>query len=134
MNDIDLDELKNLIEREEESKKPSAQPKERENKDVLKFIRDTQLAPGNNKIPTFVIYYVFTRWNLKHWRRRWRKEEFFRTFKKHFEQKRSGNQRYYMINDAIEVTKELYEKAEKYDKTYKRKKDKKRKIEVSSSE
>jgi hypothetical protein len=133
MSNIDLDELNKLIEQEEELKKPTVQPKERENKDVLKFIRDHQLTPGENKVPTYVIYYVFTRWTLKKWKRRWKKEEFFRTFKKHFEQKRHGNQRFYMVNDAIELTDELYEKAKKYDKTYKRKKDKKSKIKTSSS-
>ena len=54
--------------------------------------------------------------------RLWGKEEFFRTFKKHFQLKRSGNQRYYMINDSLDLSDEFYEKAKKYDKAWQKRK------------
>ena len=93
---------------EEEQTKGNAVPSStastdgRENKDVLKFIRKLNIQPGPNKVPTYMIYYQFAQWHQTQWRNLWGKEEFFRTFKKHFEQKRSGNQRFYMINDALD--------------------------------
>ncbi len=109
---------------------------ERENKDVLKFIRKLGIEPGTNKVPTYMIYYQFAQWHQTQWRNLWGKEEFFRTFKKHFEQKRSGNQRFYMINDALDLSDEMYEKAKRYDKKYQNrsKKVKKSKSKVSCPE
>lgn len=135
---IDEKELYELLEREETKAKPKKPFKHKENSQVLRFIRHHQLAPGDNKVPTYLIYYHYIKWfprvrtnEAKHWG----KEEFFRTFKKHFEQRRNGNQRFYMINDGLDLSDETYEKAKKYDtKWQKRKvhKDKKRKNKVSS--
>jgi hypothetical protein len=117
MIDNDLDELEKLIEEEEQEKKVSEAPrKDRENKDVLRFIRKFQIAPGPNKVPTYLIYHQYKDWQHTTWKKPWGKEEFFRTFKKHFEQKRSGNQRFYMINDGLDLSERAYEKAKKYQK------------------
>lgn len=123
----DIEELQKLLEEEENKKEKSIpQAKEYENKDVLKFIRNTGLSPGDNKVPTYMIYYHFIKWCNPRWGTLWGKEEFFRTFKKHFQLKRSGHQRYYMINDALDLSNEIYEKAKKYDQKWqKRKKQKK---------
>lgn len=120
---VDLKELEKLLE-EEESKQEveNLPPKERVNKDVLRFIRNTGVAPGDNKVPTYVIYYHFIKWCKPKWVRLWGKEEFFRTFKKHFEAKRHGNQRFYMINDALDLSSEFYEKAKKYDYKWQKRK------------
>jgi hypothetical protein len=127
---------------EEEQTKENAVPTSettssgRENKDVLKFIRKLDIQPGTNKVPTYIIYYQFAQWHQTQWRNLWGKEEFFRTFKKHFEQKRSGNQRFYMINDALDLSDEMYEKAKKYDQKYQKRNKKVKKIKgkVSCSE
>lgn len=119
MSDIDLKYLERILEREQ--KAPLPKSKRGENKDVIKFIRKTGLAPGENKVPTYLIYYTFIKWCKKYWINQWKKEEFFRTFKQHFQLKRSGNQRFYLINDAIDLSEEAYEKAKKYDQKYKNK-------------
>lgn len=134
------EQKKKLFELLEEEQKANTVPTstqasgERENKDVLKFIRKFDLKPGSNKVPTYMIYYQFAQWHQKQWRNLWGKEEFFRTFKKHFEQKRSGNQRFYMINDALDLSEEMYEKAKKYEQKWQKrgKKVKKIKGKVSS--
>ena len=123
-NDIvELEELLNLLEEEEApSKKPSKNARVDEegkhvwkpNKDVERFIKKLNIQPGENKVPTYVIYYTFTTWANENWTRKWRPTEFFRTFKKHFEQKRTGRQRYYMLNDALDLSPEFEKKANKY--------------------
>lgn len=125
----ELKELQKIIEKElNKSKTPEVKPtasglKKRENKDVLAFIRKFNLAPGDNKTPNYVIYYHFALWaNKTNWRKVWGKEEFFRTFKKHFQQKRSGNQRFYLINDGLDLSEETYIKAKKYDKKHQKRK------------
>ncbi len=131
---IDLKELEKIIEIEQEALKKKAQneqsdnpsaPIKRQNREVLSFIRKTGLSPGDNKVPNYVLYYHFMKWsNARRWNRLWGKEEFFRTFKQHFEQKRSGNQRFYLINDALDLSDEIYEKAKKYDQKYQKRKQK----------
>lgn len=129
----ELKELQKLIEQEvlKENKQDVVSvnppvPKKRENKDVLAFIRKHELAPGINKVPNYVIYHQFALWaNSTNWRKVWGKEEFFRTFKKHFEQKRSGNQRFYLVNDGLDLSDEMYERAKKYDQKHQKRKQKK---------
>ena len=126
----DIEELMKLLE-EEEEKKDNLPPRnikeQRVNKDVIRFIRKTGLAPGENKVPTYLVYYHFIKWGKRYWIA-WKKEEFFRTFKQFFQQKRSGHQRYYLINNALDLSEEAYEKAQKYDQKWqKRKNSKKRK-------
>lgn len=121
MSDFKLtdEEIFNALESAQKTK-PVAKPKEKkDNKDVIRFIRKTGLAPGENKVPTYVIYYQFVKWCNPTWTRVWKREEFFRTFKRHFELKRTGRQRYYMINDALNLTDEIYEKAKKYNQKWK---------------
>lgn len=128
------EQKKKLFELLEEEQNANAVPTslptsgERENKDVLKFIRKFDLQPGSNKVPTYMIYYHFAQWHRGQWRSLWGKEEFFRTFKKHFEQKRSGNQRFYMINDALDLSEEMYEKAKKYEQKWQKRGKKVKKV------
>ena len=119
---VDINELTKLLEEEETLKKDlPSQPDKRENKEVLKFIKDLDVRKGPIKVPTFVIYYNYYLWSKPQWRKTWKKEEFFRTFKKHFELKRTGNQRYYLINDTLDLSIETYEEAKKYAQKKKRK-------------
>ena len=140
MNDTaDIVELLKLIEEEnkalEEKHNPTPTPEEKAskpkfkiNKQVEWYINNTGLEPGDIKMPTYVIYYNYVKWARKRWLiPPYRKEEFFRTFKQHFKQKRNGNQRFYMVNDALNLDKEYYEKAKKYDKKIQNKRRKKAK-------
>ena len=64
----DIEELHKLLEEEEANLDPTPVPaKKRENKDVLRFIRKVGLAPGDNKVPTYVIYYHFIKWCKPVW-------------------------------------------------------------------
>ena len=113
---VDLKELEELLKEEET---PSRNTRKcPENRTVLRFIEDTKVRPGEHRVPTYVIYYIFCKWIRKTQRRPVGKEGFFRTFKTKFDLKRSGKQRYYMVNDAWELTEELYEKAETHRKSY----------------
>jgi hypothetical protein len=135
MSDYNEKELFDLLEKEQKKKTApvSTSKNGRENKDVLRFIRKKELERGEIKVPTYVIYYHYAIWRQSQWGKPYGKEEFFRTFKQRFEQKRSGNQRFYMINDALDLSNELYEKAKKYDQKWQnRSKNKKAKSKVSS--
>jgi hypothetical protein len=132
-NEPTLEELTTILEKESEKSTPIKAYKSGENKDVLKFIRKTGLQAGDNKVPTYVIYYHFILWCRHFWIHLWKKQEFFRTFSKHFQIRRSGHQRYYMINDSLDLSKEFYEKAKKYDNKYKKRVKQKRKKQVSST-
>ena len=112
---VDYDELVKLIE-EEQKPRPKAKKKDRSSRGrwVNKFIKEHNIETGPLKVPTYVIYYHFAKWADGGWAKRYSKIEFFRNFNKHFEQKRSGHQRYYMINDSLELSEEIYEKAKKH--------------------
>ena len=94
--------------------------KDKENKDVLNFIKKNGILPGDTRVPTYAIYYHYSIWTRTNWARLWGKEEFFRTFRKHFTQVRTGRQRYYLLNDALDLSDELIKKAKKYDERKKR--------------
>lgn len=121
---INEKELYDLLQEEEEKKTPTHNTF-KENKDVIKFIRKSGITSGSNKVPTYVIYYHFIKWTKKTWTKQWGKTEFFRTFRKYFELKRSGHQRYYLVNDALDLSDELYEKAKKYDTKWQKNRKKK---------
>ncbi|NJN50297.1 MAG: hypothetical protein HC798_03975 [Polaribacter sp.] len=113
------DELLRLLE-EEESKSSSPSLKSKENSSVMFFIKKFNVTPGDFKVPTYVIYFHYRTWRMSIGKKSSGKEEFFRTFKKHFKQKRSGNQRFYMINNSLDISPELKVKAKHYDQTYKK--------------
>jgi hypothetical protein len=124
MSKDNLQELLDLIEGEETKGTEEVVIPSKDNKEVIKFLKKTGLAPGENKVPTYIIYYAYREWAVANWVKVWKKEEFFRTFKRYFTQKRTGRQRYYLINDAIQLTEEYCEKAEKYRHGYYNKKKK----------
>lgn len=134
MSDIDKNELLDLLREEQEKGSSLKIPKvKKENKDVLRFIKRFELVPGQKKVPTYLIYYQYKEWQRSTWKKPWGKEEFFRTFKKHFEQKRSGNQRFYMIEGNLDLSKEAYDKAKKYEKAWQKRGKSKNKNKVPSS-
>ena len=135
MADESLTELFKLLNEEQEkiNNSPETHEKNRTNKDVLRFIRKFQIAPGENRAPTYLIYHQYKDWQKSTWKKPWGKEEFFRTFKKYFQQKRSGNQRCYMINESLDLSKEAYEKAKKYEKNWQKRGKSKNKSKVPST-
>jgi len=115
-NLVDLKELEELLKEENTPTRPAR--KQHQNRTVLKFIEESRVRPGEYRVPTFVIYYLFSTWVNRTKRKNVGKEAFFRTFKQHFEQVRYGKQRYYLVNDAWELTDELYEKAKTHKKRW----------------
>lgn len=105
MDDINVDELIAIAKsRDVRSTK--------ENDTVIKFIQDKELSSGNNKVPTYVIYYAFKQMKYSS---KVGKTEFFRTFNKCFKQHRTSRQRYYLLNDSIELSPEYVLAAKSYD-------------------
>lgn len=132
----ELQELLDLIEKEVPKKKKIYDPSKRRNKDVERFIRKSGLQPGDIKVPTYLIYHQYCRWCPKNWAHKWGKTEFFRFFSKYFEQKRSGNQRFYMVNDALDLSDTAKRKAKSHAKRQKKGTKRKKstgKKEISSS-
>lgn len=111
---IDLEELKKLLEEEGETT-PSTSEKLKQNRDVISFIQKNRIAPGDVKAPNYLIYYMYVQWARPRACRVWGKSEFFRTFKQFFKRQRSGNQRFYKVNEYFNVDDDTYKKARIYD-------------------
>lgn len=127
MKDISTEELLKLLNETKSSLHSHLPPKlyeskSKENRDVLYYIKNNNIEPGENKVPTYVIYYDYVMYARKSLGRVWGKEEFFRTFKMYFKPKRNGNQRFYMVNEEFANSKELNEKAKEYDKRWQKRK------------
>lgn len=147
---LDVNELRRLIMEEEARQKgesiedsPSSSKRKsqkhnskRSNKKVERFIEEMELESGDRRLPNYIIYYNFLVWWDEN-RLGGKKPgniEFFRTFNKHFDQTRTGKQRYYMLNARLDESKEAYEKGKKeYQKRFK-KRNKKRKRKISGTE
>jgi len=114
------EELIKLLEEETNAKKfVTPKRKTKYAYSVEAFIKKFKIKPGPFKVPTHVIYYLYSKYiTINNNYIRCKKEEFFRTFKKHFEQIRTGRQRYYLINDGLELSNTIYEKAEKHKRSY----------------
>lgn len=101
-------------------KKPKAQKKETRNRQVKRFVEELQIKPGVNKVPTYVIYYIYI---IKFYRKYnptkcIGKTEFFRIFSEFFRPGRTGKGRFYYLNDFMEITPQFKRKAIEYDKKY----------------
>lgn len=104
-----LEDLKKML---EETKAPAKEKQKNIiNPSVLKFINKLNIKPSiYNKIPTYHIYMEYRR-SIDG--PKCRPVSFFRSFKKLFQQKRYGSQRYYMITGNIDLSKESINKSEK---------------------
>jgi len=79
----------------------------KKHKSILTFIKHYQLKPGTVLIPTYLIYYYYkVKYSHSHVVKVG-KTEFFRVFNMFFEQKRKTNQRYYLLDDSLEITDEI---------------------------
>lgn len=84
---------------------------------VFRFIKSLKIQPGNNRVANYKIYYEFTKWRGTG-RDSVSKREFFLYFSTEFESKRSGAQRYYLLNDCFDLSKEAMKKAWNHGKRY----------------
>lgn len=101
--------------------RPAATKKDRpENTNVLDFIEDLGIESGTQKVPNFVIFYVYRKiWGQEFASRKVKKITFFQTFGKHFPDYRVGSQRFYLLKEGLfDVTDDLKIAAEQYDKQY----------------
>lgn len=109
----DIEDLLKIIESEEKIQ-PKKRKTRKENPLVLAFMRDSEIGPGDNRVPNFVIYYQFRKWLNAGYRKRIGKTEFFRTFSKKCDAVRSGSQRCYMVNDKVDTSDEFVRLAKLY--------------------
>ena len=108
MADYKVEELLSII-----GNGSKTEPKPLKETEMERFIRTNNLEVGEDRIPTYVIWYTYkVKFNGTK-----SKIGFFREFKKHFEQKRTGQQRVYMLNsNSFDLTREGLIEAEFFNK------------------
>lgn len=87
---------------------------------VRRFINHYKIKQGNTKIPTYVLYYAYFQFCKDRNYKRYSKIEFGRNMSTKFKKKRDGRQRYYMVDSALDLTKEYIGEAKKHDEKWKR--------------
>jgi len=134
MNDVTLKELLEYVDATDDLKVDT-----KENyipSHITRFCRKLQLRHGENKVPSYVIFMTYMRWKGYPSKKKYKPIGFFRYFCKLFKLKRHGNQRYYLLNDSFDLSKENLQHCKKYyDRLYngKKEKNKTRKGKVSGS-
>lgn len=109
-----------------------AKPDNRKNKtrnnnsqSVTRFVEELQIKPGNNKVPTFVLFYLYREvWSPSS--NKVSKVDFFRSLGQHLAPLRTPLQRYYLVDAECEQrlginTKTFEDKAKFYVKNYSKK-------------
>lgn len=105
---VTIEELEKLIKDEPVRKKRTPE----DPKTVINFIQDFQITRGDIKVPTYLIFFEYYNNFSRHARnRKYKRNAFFRLFSEHFEQVRTCNQRYYLLNDCFDLSKENLERA-----------------------
>jgi hypothetical protein len=127
MSDLSVEELLLVIEEAEEKKKRSV--KNLDMNSVNRFISDLNIKTGLERIPTYVIFYTYTKkWVNKKKDKKANKVVFFRAFNKEFISTRSNKQRYYLLDPtSFDLTREGIIEAESFDRRLKSGKKEKRK-------
>lgn len=129
MTKLSIDEL--LEKAEQKQKKPRRSENHR---DVQRYIEAMKIETGTTAVPTYVIFYHYRSiYDGSHFNTKANKTVFFRTFGKRFPTYRKNKQRYYLINDFIQITDELLRVAKIYDKQHWQKKPRKKKSGVQLS-
>jgi len=128
-----LQELIELANNAKKEKEKSELSKEEEISDikvpsVQKFINQMHIKPGIELIPNYMIFYYYrVKWEGMQPPHKTNKIVFFREFNKMFKQKRTGKQRYYLLDsDTFDTSRKGMEEANYYEKTYQNKKVKKK--------
>lgn len=118
MSDYDLNELLDLLEREDLKKEIPEKPKKKlpNSQNVLDFIEDYGIENGKILVPNYMIYYVYkTEWGGRSKRTKMNKRAFFQTFSTKFKQKRTAKFRGYLLNDCFGLTDKKLNVAYEYD-------------------
>jgi hypothetical protein len=135
VEDLALDSLLDLLEKAKNRKDPSSF---KENSSVNRFIREWDIGPGKDRIPTYIIFYTYrVLWDGINRLNKTNKINFFRTFAKHFEQVRTGKNRYYLLDGSkFDMSRKGKLEAKHYEQTQKKFKEtlkQKRKRKISKS-
>lgn len=133
LKNLSLDELLELA--NEANQEHEEGEKKKTKKHVLDFMKDRQILPGLTQVPNYLIYYEYRRkWKLES-RSKLRKTDFFREFSKHFEQKRTTNCRYYLLNEqSFDLSEENLKNSKDSDTLYENKIKKKKEQKESNKE
>lgn len=108
MEGVTLDELNKLLEDSIEIEKPSK--KDTLHSSISKFIKDTGITSGEQRVPNYFIYMKYR--EVTNHKQPRKPIGFFREFSKLFEQTRTGAQRYYLINESFDTSKEALKRAQ----------------------
>lgn len=105
--------------KEQKEKKSSTGEAEQNPSPLESFIKEQNLEKGSDKIPSYIVYYLYAEiynGNLTH-------NHFFKEFAKFFKKGRNGNQRYYLLNKSkFHNYRELRERAKLHEEERKNKK------------
>lgn len=126
MNDITAQELIDLIEKAEKEKKA---PSKSHNNSIEEFIDKMYIRRGIDRVPNYIIFYHYIAEFQATVGKKFKKIGFFREFNKHFDQVRTGRQRYYLVDkSSFDLSREGILNAKKFEKEYeaKRKSNKKK--------
>lgn len=116
MSDIEIDKLLEIANQEGDSNSESSS-NNITNKSVYDFIKAFNIASGETKVPNYMIFFKYITYKReRNEAGKCGKTEFFRHFKKEFNQVRSNSCRYYLLNECFELSEEGLRKAEAYDK------------------
>lgn len=119
-----IDELLKLVDQElqKEDKKTLDKNINKSEESVKKFIDFYKIKAGNYKVANSIIYYYYHKFCDLHSNCKQQKRvQFFKEFNKLFRQVRRSNSRYYMLNESLNQSKDVYAKAEEYKKKYQKK-------------
>ena len=117
MDTPDLDELMKLLEER-------AEKREEVNKSRLdscdKFIQKKVIVQGLDRVPNYVIYYTYKQvYKAGLGEEKWAKNHFFQLFNRHFNQARTGRQRYYLLDGkSFDLSRAGLLEAKKYNEEY----------------
>jgi hypothetical protein len=108
--------LEELLEAAQEGEEIAATKKRVEiHFQIKSFIKAFDLTEGKERIPTFVLYYLFRRLFRPELNPvKLKRNHFFIEISKLFTPKRTGKQRYYLLQPIKNVDSEVYRKAELY--------------------
>ena len=130
MSDYDLEELLDLLDRDDLKKVVSNTPKKKlpNSKQINDFVEDYEIGQGEIFVPNYFIYYVYrSEWKGRTDRAKTNKRAFFQTFGSKFKQKRTAKCRGYLLNDCFSLTDEKLKVAFEYDRRMEKGRDTRRK-------
>lgn len=144
MKEKSVDELLKLVEEAEKKQEDSSKFTSKDKPHVKRFIEDLDIKTGVERVSTSVIFHAYImKWKGQSREKKLKKIEFFRQFKRYFNQTRTGKQRYYLLDpQSFDLTREGILEANHYNANYDKqkrtksanKKEKRRKREMGESQ